>query len=239
MACKKLNASDDLVLKQNKINVEAGEDVFRFHLVPEYNSDLPKITNSVLKTRSTLSLHKVYKYLIKKLMETQIEDISEELPPENFVVIVCNGVVLNPTMQLKTAYDLNWPYPERLLVLHYRRADEITQPFSPLSVGESFTQELQAPAVVVPQLFQVQTKSRISDAAVPRRPPAWVPSHLAFNCQNCNEEFHWLSEKAQNCRSCGRSFCNDCTQFRTKIPEFGYLQPVRVCLDCKEANDKR
>lgn len=67
MGCKKLNVSDDLMLRKNKINVESGEDVFRFNLIPEYNSDLPRITSSVLKTRSTLSLHKVYKYLLKKL----------------------------------------------------------------------------------------------------------------------------------------------------------------------------
>lgn len=57
--CKKLNASDDNILKANKINFEGGEDIFRFYLVPEQFSDLPRITNSVLKTRSTLSLHKV------------------------------------------------------------------------------------------------------------------------------------------------------------------------------------
>lgn len=56
------------------INVESGEDVFRFHLIPEYYSDLPRITNSVLKTRSTLSIHKVFKYLVKKLNETYITD---------------------------------------------------------------------------------------------------------------------------------------------------------------------
>ena len=65
--CKRLNASDDSILRSNKINFEGGEDIFRFYLLPEQNSDLPKITNSVLKTRSTLSLHKVYKYLFKKL----------------------------------------------------------------------------------------------------------------------------------------------------------------------------
>ena len=65
--CKKVNASDELVLKNHKINYDGGEDVFRFHLSPDYNSDLPRITHSVLKTRSTLSLHKVYRYLIKKL----------------------------------------------------------------------------------------------------------------------------------------------------------------------------
>ena len=64
---KTLNSHDDLVLRNHGINVEAGEDVFRFHLMPDHNSDLPRITHSVLKTRSTLSLHKVYRYLIKKL----------------------------------------------------------------------------------------------------------------------------------------------------------------------------
>jgi hypothetical protein len=33
--CKRLNASDDNILKQNKINVEGGEDIFRFYLIPE------------------------------------------------------------------------------------------------------------------------------------------------------------------------------------------------------------
>jgi hypothetical protein len=30
--CKKLNASDDTILKKHKINVESGEDIFRFLL---------------------------------------------------------------------------------------------------------------------------------------------------------------------------------------------------------------
>lgn len=33
--CKKLNASDEKILEKNKINVESGDDVFRFYLVPE------------------------------------------------------------------------------------------------------------------------------------------------------------------------------------------------------------
>jgi hypothetical protein len=65
--CKQLNASDDQILKKNKINVESGEDVFRFYLYPEEGSELPKITSSVLKTRGTLSMNKVFRYLLKKL----------------------------------------------------------------------------------------------------------------------------------------------------------------------------
>lgn len=94
-----MNASDDLVLKQHGINVEAGEDVFRFHLIPEYNSDLPKITSSVLKTRSTLSLHKVYKYLIKKLEENNAEDLIPDfhnpINHDGAIVILCNGKELS------------------------------------------------------------------------------------------------------------------------------------------------
>ena len=77
--CKKLNASDDRILLKNKINVEGGDDVFRFYLFPEQFSDLPKITTSVLKTRGTLSMHKVYKYLIKKLSS---EKVIEDLPDD-------------------------------------------------------------------------------------------------------------------------------------------------------------
>ena len=59
LGCKRLNVSDYLILKNHRVNVESGEDVFRFNLIPEFGSDLPRITSSVLKTRSTLSLHKV------------------------------------------------------------------------------------------------------------------------------------------------------------------------------------
>ena len=93
--CKKLNASDDLVLRNHSINFDAGEDVFRFHLMPDYNSDMPKITHSVLKTRSTLSLHKVYRYLIKKLQEANVQEyIDDDVSVEDTILILCNGCLL-------------------------------------------------------------------------------------------------------------------------------------------------
>ncbi len=96
-SCKKLNASDDHILKSNKINVDSGEDIFRFYLIPEPFSDLPRITNSVLKTRSTLSVHRVYKYLIKKLSsEHVIEEISDDQVVDSVIEILCNGVFLDP-----------------------------------------------------------------------------------------------------------------------------------------------
>jgi hypothetical protein len=77
--CKKLNASDDTILKKAKINVESGDDIFRFYLFPNSDSELPKITTSVLKTRGTLSMNKVYKYLTKKLAQDKhIEDVPDD-----------------------------------------------------------------------------------------------------------------------------------------------------------------
>lgn len=78
VGCKKLKATDQELLKSKGFNVKGGEDVFRFNLVPEPFSGLRKITQSVLKTRSTLSIYRVYKYLAKRL----ISDMS--LLPSEF-----------------------------------------------------------------------------------------------------------------------------------------------------------
>ena len=50
--------------------------------MPDLNSDLPKITHNVLKTRSSLSLHKVYRYLVKKLQEANVEEYLDGEPVE-------------------------------------------------------------------------------------------------------------------------------------------------------------
>mmetsp|Transcript_35060 Transcript_35060/g.34738 ORF Transcript_35060/g.34738 Transcript_35060/m.34738 type:complete len:164 (+) Transcript_35060:45-536(+) len=68
VGCKKLKNSDIELLKTSGFNVTGGEDVFRFNLLPEPFSGLKKITQSVLKTRSTLSIFRVYKYLAKRLI---------------------------------------------------------------------------------------------------------------------------------------------------------------------------
>lgn len=77
------------------------------------SSDLPQITKSVLKTRSTLGLNKVYKYLFRRLLNMKIEDWNrnENDPNEAFnetnidsivyeekIDILCNGHYLNPTI---------------------------------------------------------------------------------------------------------------------------------------------
>lgn len=144
MGCKKVNASDDQILIRKRINCQGVEDVFRFHLLPELvSSDLPQITKSVLKTRSTLGLNKVYKYLFRRLVSLKVDDLlrpengqrdvvdDSMIPPEDKIEILCNGKYLKSTLQLKDVKEMYWQPPfvenipqnqvEELLILHYRR----------------------------------------------------------------------------------------------------------------------
>ena len=114
MGCKKLNNSDDQILTKKNIECQGVDDVFRFHLLPELtSSDLPQITKSVLKTRSTLGLNKVYKYLFRRLLSLKIEDLVrdpndptevitdtniEMIVPEEKIEILCNGHYLKATL---------------------------------------------------------------------------------------------------------------------------------------------
>ena len=88
--------------------------MFRFQLQPDVSSnDLPPITKSVLKTRSTLSLNKVYKYLFKRLNQIKIDDLIrneadpnqimseaciDSIVPEDKIEIMCNGHYLKSTL---------------------------------------------------------------------------------------------------------------------------------------------
>lgn len=107
------------------------------------SSDLPQITKSVLKTRSTLGLNKVYKYLFRRLLSLKVDDLlrpengqrdvvdDSQIPPEDKIEILCNGKYLKPTLQLKDVKEKYWQPPfvenipqnqeEGLLILHYRR----------------------------------------------------------------------------------------------------------------------
>ena len=119
-----------MIFKKHKINVEAGEDVFRFHLQPEENSDLPKITSSVLKTRGTLSMNKVYRYLIRKLAsEKAIEQVPDDQQADSVIEISCNGVLLNTFIQLKVVREKYWQGKpaDELLELKYRKKNEVEE----------------------------------------------------------------------------------------------------------------
>ena len=127
MGCKKLNNSDDQILLRKQIQCKGVDDVFRFHLMPDVtSSDLPQITKSVLKTRSTLGLNKVYKYLFRRLLNLKIDDLLRSdtdsteplndasidlIVPEEKIEILCNGHYLKSTLQLKEVKEQFWTGP--------------------------------------------------------------------------------------------------------------------------------
>ena len=39
-------------------------------------------------------------------------------------------------------------------------------------------------------------------------------------------------------RACGQVFCRDCTKQKTRLPQFGYLTPERVCDHCFEQHNR-
>jgi hypothetical protein len=88
------------------------------------SADLPQITKSVLKTRSTLGLNKVYKYLFRRLLIMKVDDLlvnstadgeevlnQDQVNPEEKIEIFCRGSYLPPTLQLKDVKRLFWKEP--------------------------------------------------------------------------------------------------------------------------------
>ena len=41
------------------------------------------------------------------------------------------------------------------------------------------------------------------------------------------------------CRACGQVFCRDCTKQKIPLPQFGYMNPERVCENCYQRNTVR
>ena len=65
-------------------------------------------------------------------------------------------------------------------------------------------------------------------------PPPWVPNQNQPACARCELEFTFYRRR-HHCRLCGHIFCDDCSPYKTPIPAFGWVSPVRVCRTCVEA----
>ncbi|KAG0299728.1 RING finger protein 34 [Dissophora globulifera] len=53
----------------------------------------------------------------------------------------------------------------------------------------------------------------------------------AKSCARCDKDFH-LFRPRKNCYNCGSMVCESCSDFRTRLPQFGYTQEVRCCGYC-------
>lgn len=216
VGCKKLKTTDQELLKSNGFNVKGGEDVFRFNLLPEPFSGLKKITQSVLKTRSTLSIYRVYKYLAKRLIndlnllppdfpESHID--HDEFVSKLNIEIHCRGEALKPHYQLKYVFEKYWD-SEDLLTLYYRsKVEEVDHK----------------------SLFHKEWNT------IPSKPPIWIPDYIAYNCYQCDKDFSMLN-RIHHCRACGKCFCHSCSKYKIALPNYGYFDPVRVCSECYSVN---
>mmetsp|Transcript_29293 Transcript_29293/g.87266 ORF Transcript_29293/g.87266 Transcript_29293/m.87266 type:complete len:133 (+) Transcript_29293:2-400(+) len=77
--------------------------------------------------------------------------------------------------------------------------------------------------------------------SAPRTPPAWAPFRDGAACAVCSAPFVWEStcrSSAQevcarhHCRACGRVVCGACSAHEVCLPDFGIVEPVRVCDAC-------
>ena len=122
-----LKAYEERALRNSQLLVEGGEDIFRFYLLPEPFSELPKVTTCILKTRSTLSVHRVYRYLAKRLLfdrgnDQNNNEASDEQVANLNVEIHCKGHILPLGMKLMHVYA-QYAAGEELLTLYYRKKD--------------------------------------------------------------------------------------------------------------------
>uniref|UniRef100_A0A3B3S3A7 FYVE-type domain-containing protein n=1 Tax=Paramormyrops kingsleyae TaxID=1676925 RepID=A0A3B3S3A7_9TELE len=61
--------------------------------------------------------------------------------------------------------------------------------------------------------------------------PVWVPDNECTHCTACKAPFTFLRRR-HHCRCCGKIFCGRCSSKEAPLPQFGQIQPVRVCNHC-------
>ncbi|XP_020624382.1 uncharacterized protein LOC110061862 [Orbicella faveolata] len=66
----------------------------------------------------------------------------------------------------------------------------------------------------------------------------WVPDDRARECADCKQRFTQFRRK-HHCRACGQVFCSECSKQRIPLPQFGYMNPERVCENCFQHNSIR
>ncbi|KAI9142227.1 hypothetical protein BKA69DRAFT_294058 [Paraphysoderma sedebokerense] len=66
---------------------------------------------------------------------------------------------------------------------------------------------------------------------ITRTIPKLISPNEVKSCGLCKKSFYFFRSK-HNCRNCGFVFCAACSSRKFKLPKFGYLTDVRVCLYC-------
>lgn len=59
----------------------------------------------------------------------------------------------------------------------------------------------------------------------------WASNEVAV-CALCPAAFDGMMTRKHHCRRCGRVVCEACSKYRQVMPDFGYVDAVRVCSEC-------
>lgn len=62
-------------------------------------------------------------------------------------------------------------------------------------------------------------------------PPIWIKDSAQEQCSGCKEIFNMVKRR-HHCRTCGKLYCNDCSNFNTAVKFTEYKKKVRVCKMC-------
>jgi hypothetical protein len=77
----------------------------------------------------------------------------------------------------------------------------------------------------------VLATSSTAIGAASQPPPRWLKDDHTTACTQCASSFDLLTRR-HHCRACGLVFCTSCTAQRERVVQFGFTEPVRVCLAC-------
>jgi len=200
--CKRLNINHIMLLEEQGTYVDSGDDICRFYMLPEREGEFVKITDNILKTRSSLSVYKLYRFLQEKLGKADKNLTYEEL--EN-LQITCNKSVVPMNY---TVEDIKGMSPKTdTLILHYRKK-LIIKTISPF---ETFQQNIRK--IKEPQLL-------IDSSEI----------QCCMNLK-CSQRFGFFTKK-HHCLHCGKCYCGECTKYERELPELSYDDPVKVCFLC-------
>jgi len=110
--CDGINEITVQSLEEKGIEVEYGESICKFLLLPEKENELPSVSSNPFKGRSSLSIHRLKNFLQEKLKKCTGKDVSD-------LEITCNSMVLG---EHYTLHDIKAFYQRQgQIVLSYRK----------------------------------------------------------------------------------------------------------------------
>lgn len=88
-----------------------------------------------------------------------------------------------------------------------------------------------ANTTITSSLEDILTSDRTMIGPSHQEPPRWLKDDIFDYCMQCERKFDLFTRK-HHCRACGRVCCTNCTSQKEHVIQYGFPDPVRVCLPC-------